>query len=223
MTAVAVIVPTLGRPQNAAPFMESLQATAPTATAYAVHDPGDEATVQAWKAAGAELVNLGDHRELDRPGSFAERVNVGYAVTDQPWLFTTGDDVRFAPGWLSNALIVGGKHYQVIGTNDLGTPRVIAGHHSPHLLIRRDYVDERGASWDGPKVVAHEGYRHWYVDDEIVTVAKLRAVWIMARSAVVEHLHPWFGKAKTDWVYELGQRHQDADEAHFEARLREYA
>ncbi len=223
MTAVAVIVPTLGRPQNAVPFMESLRATTPTAVAYAVHDLGDEATVQAWREAGAELVNLGDHRELDRPGTFAERVNVGYVVTGQPWLFFVGDDVVFRPGWLPNALVVAGRTYQVVGTNDLGNMRAIVGEHSPHLLIRRSYIDEQGASWDGPKVVAHEGYRHWFVDDEIVMAAKRRAVWVMARSSVVEHLHPLFGKAATDWVYELGQRHTDADRELFDRRLREFA
>jgi hypothetical protein len=222
VTAAAVIVPTLGRPQNAAPFMESLRATAREARAYVVHDPNDVATIEAWGAAGARLVDLGEHRDLDRPGSFAERINIGYAVSDEPWLLVTGDDVRFGVGWLSNALVIASRAYHVVGTNDLGTPRVVAGHHSPHPLIRREYVDEQGASWDGPKVLAHEGYRHWFVDDEIVTAAKLRSVWAMARSSVVEHLHPWFGKGKTDWVYELGQRNMHADEQLFERRLREH-
>jgi hypothetical protein len=44
----------------------------------------------------------------------------------------------------------------------------------------------------------------------------------MARSSVVEHLHPWFGKGKQDWVYELGQRNMHADEQLFERRLREH-
>src|SRR5262249_39908541 len=49
----AVIVPVLGRPQNAAPFMESLKTSgAPLARVYAVADADDEDTVNAWKEAG---------------------------------------------------------------------------------------------------------------------------------------------------------------------------
>lgn len=221
MTA-AVIVPTVGRPQNAEPFMSSLRATANKASAYAVHDHDDTATIEAWGAAGATLIDVSDHLELERPARFSERINIGYACTDEPWLFITGDDVLFRVGWLSNAAMVAGRDYHVIGTNDLGNPRVMAGQHATHLLIRRSYVDEMGASWDGPKVVCHEGYHHCYVDDEIVVVAKSRGVWAMALSSVVEHLHPWFGKADEDWVYKLGQKNIEADHWKFERRLTEW-
>jgi hypothetical protein len=66
--------------------------------------------------------------------------------------------------------------------------------------------------------VAHEGYRHWYVDDEIVFAAKQHGVWAMAPLSVVEHLHPMVGKGADDEVYRLGQSHADADGATFEAR-----
>ena len=75
------------------------------------------------------------------------------------------------------------------------------GDHATHLLIPAAYIDEHGASWDGPKVVCHEGYRHWYVDDEIVTAAKQRGVWAMALGLQVEHLHPVWGKAENDDTY----------------------
>jgi hypothetical protein len=110
----------------------------------------------------------------------------------------------------------------VVGTNDLGNPRVLAGEHATHLLIRRSYVDEQGASWDGPGVVAHEGYRHWYVDDEIVTSAKQRGVWQMALGSVVEHFHPLFGKAEQDDVYRLGQSFAQTDRATFLERSEKY-
>jgi hypothetical protein len=75
-----------------------------------------------------------------------------------------------------------------------------------------------GASWDGPKVVAHEGYRHNFVDDEIVTAAKQRGVWQMALGSVVEHLHPVFGKAEDDEVYQLGKSCWEADWELFKQR-----
>jgi hypothetical protein len=79
-----------------------------------------------------------------------------------------------------------------------------------------------GASWDGPKNVAHVGYRHWFVDDEIVSAAKQRGVWAMAINSVVEHLHPAWGKAKNDEVYTLGQSFAEQDKATFKARSQEF-
>jgi hypothetical protein len=46
-----------------------------------------------------------------------------------------------------------------------------------------------GASWDGPGIVCHEGYRHWFVDDEITVAAQLRGVFQAALGSHVEHLH----------------------------------
>lgn len=209
----AVIVPVLGRPQNAAPFMESLKASgADLATVYAVADSDDAATCKAWEEAGATVLL---HAAGGAPGTFAVKVNGGYQFTDEPWLFLVGDDVRFHPGWLDHAQHAARDGAHVIGTNDLHNPRVIAGEHATHLLVRRAYVDERGASWDGPKVVCHEGYRHWFVDDELVTAAKQRGVWAMALRSEVEHMHPLWGLAENDDTYRLGQSHAEQDRALF--------
>lgn len=212
----AVIVPVLGRAEHAEPFMRSLRASTGLASVYAVCDVGDPAAAF-WRAAGAKTIlrNVGD-----RPGSFAEKANTGYRHTREPWLFLVGSDVHFWPGWLDHAQAVASAFAaKVIGTNDLGNDRVLAGEHATHLLIARDYVDEHGASWDGPGVVCHEGYRHWYVDDEIVTVARQRGVWQMALGSKVEHLHPFHGKAAMDDVYRLGQSYADADRDLFETRV----
>lgn len=214
---VAVLVPVLRRPQNAAPFMRSLRASTGLATVYAIADDDDPDTIEAWTAAGAQVV-VGSER------TFAKKVNLGYAKTREPWLFLCGDDVTFHPGWLNHAQHVadalgGINPVHVVGTNDLGNPRVLAGEHATHFLIRRSYVDEVGASWDGPGVVAHPGYRHWYVDDEIVTAAKQRGVWQMALGSVVEHNHPVWGKAEDDEVYRLGQSFAEQDGKLFRSRM----
>jgi hypothetical protein len=52
----AVIVPVLRRPQNAAPFMQTLRATTGLATAYAVANRDDTETVKAWDEAGATVL-----------------------------------------------------------------------------------------------------------------------------------------------------------------------
>jgi hypothetical protein len=210
--AVDVIVPVLHRPQNVAPLMRSLRASTGLATAWFVVEPGDDIVVDEVHKWGGRVVEF--------PGTFAQKVNHVQGIGRAPWLFLTGDDVQFRAGWLDQAQFIGDKYGAgVIGTNDLGNKRTLAGEHSPHLLIRRSYVDEVGASWDGPGVVCHEGYRHWFVDDEIVTAAKQRGVWAMALGSVVEHLHPLFGKAGMDDVYAKGQAAASRDKATYVARL----
>lgn len=209
---VAVIIPTHRRPQNAAPFMTSLRASTGLATAYAVVDADDAEAAEAWAAAGAEVITSPDVE-------FAKKANLGFGKTSQPYVFLVGDDVKFHPGWLDHAQHVAATlDASVVGTNDLGNPRVMSGEHATHLLIRRSYVDEVGAGWDGPGVLCHEGYRHWFVDDEIVTAAKQRGVWQMALGSVVEHMHVTWGKAPDDEVYAIGPDNAEADRAVFLAR-----
>jgi hypothetical protein len=213
--STAVIVPVMGRPHHADPFMESLRASTDDAVAYAIGEAHEQGVIDAWVRAGAQVFTGPAH-------SFAEKVNLGHQLTREPWLFIVGSDVVFHDGWLKQAHAVAwATGARVIGTNDLGNKLVMAGDHGTHLLIARNYVDEVGASWDGPGVVCHEGYRHWYVDDEIVTAAKQREVWASARMSVVEHLHPVFLKAKHDEVYAYGQSFKAQDEAlHVDRRAR---
>lgn len=213
---VAVLVPVLGRPQNAKPFMQSIgdAGALDLVNVYAIADAEDQDTIREWLDAGAHVIK----RVGDSPGTFAEKVNDGYRATSEPWLFLVGDDVRFHPGWLDHAQHASRDGAHVIGTNDLHNPRVIAGEHGTHLLIRRVYVDERGASWDGPKVVCHEGYGHWWVDQEIVDVAHQRGVWVSAKHSKVEHLHPLWGLAEDDDTYRLGRSRIEADKDTYEAR-----
>ncbi|MFI6681885.1 hypothetical protein [Kribbella sp. NPDC050470] len=211
----AVIVPAM-RYAHAERFMTSLRASTGMATVYAVAAGNEAEAIEAWSAAGAEIL-LGDGT------TFAQRMNTGYRCTTEPWTFVVGDDVVFRPGWLDHAQSIAGERYHVIGTNDLGNPHVMAGEHATHMLIRRSYIDDVGASWDGPKNVCHEGYRHWFVDNEIVTAAQQRDVWAMSLGSVVEHLHPAWGKADNDDVYELGQSHAPQDRVLFEERRRTYA
>jgi hypothetical protein len=221
---VAVIVPVAQR-NNAQAFMDTLAASVTTdqlmqVRVYVMTDADDIETQNPWsQAISLEHDVLDVHRYLRSMGSFAEKVNRGYEISSEPWLLLVGDDVRFHKGWLDQAMQTArstGK--SVIGTNDLGNPAVMAGEHATHMLIRRDYIDQAGASWDGPGVVCHEGYRHWYVDNEIVLAAKQRGEWAPCLAAHVEHLHPLFGKGETDAVYRLGQAAAEGDAALFKDR-----
>jgi hypothetical protein len=207
----AVLVPAM-RPKNAPVFMRTLRASTGLARAFAIVEADDYETADAWRTEGATILATGAQ-------TFAKKINQGYEQTTSPDLFIVGDDVAFRPGWLDHAQHVADAFgAEVVGTNDLGNPRVTSGEHATHLLISRQYVDETGASWDGPGVVCHEGYQHWYVDDEIVTAAKQRGVWGMALGSVVEHLHPMWSKADHDEVYEVGSRHATDDRKRFVGR-----
>jgi hypothetical protein len=207
----AVLVPAI-RYTHAQRFVDSLRASTGLARVYAVARPDETEAAAAWKAAGAEVL-VGDG------ATFAQRINDGYRQTAEPWMLVTGDDVLFRPGWLDHAQALAGDRHHVVGTNDLANQRVTAGHHATHMLVRRSYVDEVGAGWDGPGVLCHEGYRHWFVDDEIVTAAKQRGVWAMALGSVVEHMHPIVGKAPDDDVYRQGRESMQADRDLFAVRL----
>lgn len=213
-----VIVPVLNRPANAKPFMESLRASTGMADAVAVADEDDILTIAAWQEQGVDVLKGREH-------TFAEKLNRGYRerMNGTPWLFMVGDDVQFYPGWLDHAeWMADSFKAKVVGTNDLGNPRVIAGEHATHMLISAEYIKDQGAGWDGPGVVAHEGYRHWFVDDEIVTAAKQRGVFMPALGSIVEHKHFLWGKSSVDPTYEEGNRHATEDRAVFEKRHKEF-
>jgi glycosyltransferase involved in cell wall biosynthesis len=215
---IDVIVPVLHRPQNIPRFMESLRASTGLATAWFVCEEDDDEEIEAALDHGAQVLTSPDAH------SFAEKVNLAYAKTSAPWLLLVGDDVYFRPGWLDHVQDVYRRYgANVVGTNDLCNPRVFHGEHATHSAIRRSYIDELGASWDGPGVVCHEGYHHWYVDDEICTVAKQRETFTVALGSEVEHVNPLNGVTPMDEVYVLGQKHAHDDKKEFVARLKQFA
>jgi hypothetical protein len=216
---IDVIVPVLGRPHHAEPFMKSLRATTGLAFATVVANVDDLETIDAWRKAGAEVLTVDP--EL---GSFACKANYGYEYTNCPWMLFVGSDVAFKPGWWDHALAVARTNrVDVVATNDLLNNDVRDGRLATHPVMRRGYVDELGASWDGPGIVAHEGYSHWYVDAEWSTVANQRGTMAPALASQIEHLHPIIGKAEMDETYRIGQKHRANDQALFEARRKRFA
>jgi hypothetical protein len=142
---------------------------------------------------------------MSRPdiGDYAKKINLAlrYCCTD--WLFTGADDLKFHPQWLEKALEVAGEEINVIGTQDLGNPRVIAGEHATHFLVRTDYARNYGtvASLE-PGQIFFPGYWHEYMDDELVAFARAKGMFAFAEESIVEHLHPFWGKAPSDRTYE---------------------
>lgn len=199
-TSVAILIPVLGRPDRVGPLIDSLTVSedpeAP-ATPYFVCSPGDTAEIAAVEESGAELLVV-DWRP--GRGDYAKKMNYAWRATVEEWVFLGADDLVFRPGWLAACFRVYGETDAcVIGTNDLGNRSVVAGTHSTHTLVRREY--EECGTIDDPTVILHEGYWHQYVDNEFVETAKWRATFASASDAHVEHLHPFWGKGRMDATY----------------------
>ena len=197
-----VLVPVLNRPHRAAPLVDSVRRTSDARVLF-LCTPGDDEEQEACRATGADVIVTD---EPLRPGDYARKINAGYRQTREPLLFLAADDLEFHAGWLEAAIACLDGTVQVVGTNDLGNARVMAGEHSTHTLVTRSYVDRFGTI-DQPGEVLHEGYPHEFVDDEFVATAKKRGVWAFAADSHVEHLHPNWGKAPMDALYaEQGAR-----------------
>jgi GT2 family glycosyltransferase len=217
---VDVVVPVLGRPHHAEPFMRSLRASTGLASVWAMLNADEDDEVEkAWAEAGAEVVRCAPGRT-----TFAHKANDALGVTSAPWLLVVGSDVQFRAGWWDHALQAAKVHdASVVATNDLLNADVRDGLLATHPVFRRSYIDAVGGSWDGPGRVAHEGYKHWWVDAEWSLAARQRGVYVNALASIVEHLHPHVGKSQMDAVYELGQKFKNLDRETFERRARRYA
>lgn len=209
-----IVVPVLGRPHRVEPLLASIAAATPEPHGVLfVANDDDLAELAAIDSAGADVLTVPKAQV-----SYPCKVNAAYRASTQPFLFLAADDLDFHPGWLTEAFSKLAPGVGVVGTNDLGNPRVIAGEHSTHSLVTRSYIDVHGASADGPGTVMHEGYRHWFCDDELVGLAKSRGAYAHAGESIVEHLHPYHGKAPKDRTYRLGERRRDADRRLHERR-----
>lgn len=222
---LAVLVPALRRVHHLEPMLRTLVDTTPVdLRAIIVASAGDtavaEETARLRSLFGPVVEALEIQSLKANRGDYARKVNAAARIADADYLFTGADDLRFHAGWWSAAVApMADPVIAVVGTNDLGSPRVLAGEHSTHSLVRSSYVTERGTIDERGKVL-HEGYWHEYVDDELIGTAKARGVYAHAAGAVVEHLHPNWDKAPTDDLYRLQMLRMEHSRGRFVRRRR---
>jgi len=203
--SVVVLVPVLSRPRNVSPLVESFRKSGTVGRLLFIANESDWDELAAIERAKSDLLVV-----PDALSTWPQKINEGYRCSSEPWMLLGADDIRFRPGWFEATSKLREHGFGVIGTNDLGNPAVLRGEHSTHPLIDRDYADEMGTI-DGPGEIVHCGYRHWCCDNEIVETAKARKAWAFCSSAVVEHCHPYWGKAEMDDTYRLGEAHRHED------------
>jgi len=202
MPDLVIIIPMLARAHRVAPLIASIEEnTDCDHTVLFVCTRGDGHVL----AAVEDVMHSRPHVRCDvldpnTVGDYAIKINHGYRVTDEPFLFLGADDLQFHPGWWPPAL----HHFVnpaigVVGTQDQCNTRVRRGVHATHSVVSRRYVDAHGTI-DGPGVL-HEGYVHEFVDDEFVATARKRRAFAFEHRSIVEHLHPMVGKAPSDPMY----------------------
>lgn len=215
--SVLIIVPVLQRPERVAPLLNSIEAATPEphSVLFVCTEHDDEEHDAIVDVSGEMLILPGARQ----PGDYARKINAAYRWPQftEPNLFLAADDLVFHPGWYSTAADLLSETVQVVGTNDLGNARVMGGRHSTHTLVTRRYCDQRGTI-DGPGEVLHEGYNHWYVDDEFIQTAQARGTFAPCLESIVEHLHPAWNKGPEDAVYRLGQSKSSRDRRIYEGR-----
>jgi hypothetical protein len=212
-TDLVVLVPMLGRAQTMAPLRDSLHDTAPGADLLWIVTDGDTEVLAG--VGSDDLVLVVPQRKR---GDYAHKINRASSATDHRLLFLGGCDIRFHPGWIDACRARLADGALVVGTNDLGNPATATGQLSTHTLVDRRYLDLGTA--DEPGVLLHEGYWHEYVDTEFVATAKARGVYAHAPDAVVEHLHPRWGKAPTDPLYAQARKRMTLGRAIYRRRRR---
>lgn len=199
MSDVAILVPVLRRPHRIRPLLESIESATPEPhRVLFIASPDDGPTHDTLRGVGAEWFCL--DASYEGQGDYARKINAGYRHTTEPLIFCGADDLHFHPAWFERARARLRSRVGVVGTNDLGNPRVRSGRHATHSLVTRAYADRYGTI-DEPGKILHEGYQHEYVDDELVATAKHRRAWAFAEDSIVEHLHVMWGKAPMDDLY----------------------
>lgn len=215
---VVILVPILHRAHRVVPLVESIRATC-TARVLFLVSPGDTAVHAAVDRVGEQRIVVAQYRY----GDYARKINVGVGATTEPLVFTAADDLHFEPGWLAAARAAMTDDTGVVGTNDLGSPRVMSGEHATHFLFARWYIERHGTI-DEPGKAMYEGYPHEYVDDEVVETARARGAYAFAPGSHVRHLHPdWCPDVPRDALYAGQRRRMQMGRPMFHRRRRLWA
>lgn len=197
MPSVAILIPSLGRPDHIRKTIQNVAETAPGVRCHFILEEHDTESIQALDGLKA---TIGDF------GTYGKCINAGYADSPEAVLMTSDDDCVYHDGWLDAALAEMKGEIRVVGTNDLHNPYVLSGDHSTHSLVDRRYLDEVGAVIDkGPGSFMFE-YDHNYTDAELIETAKARGVFAPCLESIVEHIHPEFGGREADETWNKTRR-----------------
>ena len=150
---------------------------------------------------------------VDGGGNWGRRLNALFGLSTDPYVFLAADDVRFHPGWLSEAMAAMHIVDGVVAVNDGLNPRGTLS------LVSRNYINQESGCIDIPGVVIYPGYWHFFSESELFDTAASRGRFAYATNSYVEHLHHVNGKAPFDDVYALGGSQGLEDEYLYNSRV----
>lgn len=188
MSDLVVLVPTKGRPRSLLPLAHRFEAVTPSHRVLFICDHGDYASRQAAADAGEVLIC---------DGTYPQKVNAGVRHTDEPYVLVGADDIRPHRDWFEAAVEMMSDEVGFVSLNDLGNEAVMAGEYATLPLVARWYAEL-------DQELYHEGYQHNGADKDASLRARERGAFAYAPDAVMEHLHPDWGKGKVDATYREG-------------------
>lgn len=211
MKTFAVLVPVLGRPDAVKKTIDAFLASGSErdASLLFIASDTDGPEIDALEKADARYVPTSKR-------SWACKINVGLLASVEPWLLCAADDVTLLPRWTTRVrtLLEDGC---VFGSYDGFNPRTASGDLATHPLVSRSYAEKHGTI-EKKNVIAHEGYHHNYVDEEITLTARARGLLRFSPEPLLLHNHWGLDPGRMDETYALGHRFLDTDKALFEAR-----
>lgn len=169
-------------------------------------------------ASRLKLAHLGVKYVIDtQPPSGVNATNCGYWGVSTKWFVIGQDDFRWHEGWLDEALRVQQETYAlVVGFNDGYEGN--RPEHSVGWLINRPFVENNSLSIGFPNVIFNPHYKKNFSDNELCETARHRGVYAYAPKALLEHLHPSFGKSQSDATYEVLDKRFEEDFALYNSR-----
>lgn len=196
--ALVIVVPSRDRADRLEPLAQGFRETTPDHRIVFVVDPDDLPSQEAARQAGNVWVT-------EKRLTYPKKVNRGIEATTEPFILVAADDVRPHEGWFEAASALITDEVGMVATNDLGNEQVLNGELATHPLVARWYA-EMGTA-DGPGLY-HDGYWHNGADLEASETARSRGAFAYAPEAIVEHLHPNYGKSEVDSTYQEGGFHE---------------
>jgi GT2 family glycosyltransferase len=185
MTEIAIIVPTIGRPERLGGLAAKFRMTSPPHRMVFVCDRDDQPSITAASCFGQVVLTR---------GGYPQAVNEGIAASAERYILVAADDVKPHPDWFEHATAAMTDRIGLVAPNDLGSSEVMAGEYATFPFVARWYITRHGPLYD-------QAFRHNGADIDASLRARQRGAFAYAPDAVVEHVHPNYGKADVDDTY----------------------
>lgn len=205
---IDIWLPTYGRPHKLAAVAKNIEETTKNPfTLYFGVEPNDEASLEAAKATGHEVVI-----NKYEPG-YSNTIQTLYEASSSPFWFHANDDFEFLPNWdVVPLAMFETPHIMVVGVKEQEHTS-----YSAVCMARRSYIENMSGVLDIPNRVFYP-YHHNYVDTEFTETAKVRGAWAYCDAPCILHQHPGIIGGEKDATYQKNDATAALDEDTFLSR-----